>query len=85
MIVAFLDETFEPCEPNPHHRLNKGVVMGLFSRWYRIQYGDSPGNKFHKVFDAMTEKYGELKAHPSIGWDGVRVRVNDPDDSEFYI
>jgi hypothetical protein len=85
MIVAFLDETFEPCEPNPHHRLNKGVVMGLFSHWYRKQYGEMPGNKFHKVFDAMTEKYGELKVHPSIGWDGVRVRVNDPDDSEFYI
>ena len=78
-ISEFLDETFEPCEPNPHHRLNKGVVMGLFSDWYNKWFLEKPGDKFLKVFDAMTEKYGERKVHPSIGWEGVRVRVNDSD------
>ena len=79
-ISEFIDDTFEPCEPNPHHRLNKGVVMGLFSDWYKKWFLEKPGDKFLKVFDAMTEKYGELKVHPSIGWEGVRVR--DPDDSD---
>jgi hypothetical protein len=78
-ISEFIDDTFEPCEPNPHRRLNKGVVMGLFSDWYKKWFLEKPGDKFLKVFDAMTEKYGEPNGYPSPGWEGVRVRVNDSD------
>lgn len=75
-VSAFLEETFEPCETNPHDRLQKSVVQRLFSDWYTKEYGEKTSNKIQKVYDVLTKKYGELKKHPSPGWDGVRqIRV----------
>ena len=75
-VSAFLEETFEPCEPNPHDRLQKSVVQRLFADWYTKEYGEKTSNKIQKVYDVLTKKFGELKKHPSPGWDGVRqIRV----------
>jgi P4 family phage/plasmid primase-like protien len=75
-VSAFLEETFESCEPNPHDRLQKSVVQRLFADWYNKEYGEKISNKIQKVYDVMTKRYGELKKHPAPGWDGVRqIRV----------
>ena len=71
-VSAFLEETFESCEVNPHDRLPKSVVQRLFADWYNKEYGEKTTNKIQKVYDVMTKRYGELKKHPSPGWDGVR-------------
>jgi hypothetical protein len=78
MIPAFINETLEPCEPNPYDRLPKEVVHKLFSDWYKKEYGKIPGNNLiQKIYDAMTKKFGERKKHPSPGWEGVRVITCD--------
>ena len=49
-----------------------------FAQWCENEYEKEfiYHNKIQIVFDAMTEKYGELKEHPSPGWDGVRIRYS---------
>ena len=75
MLCAFINETFEPCEPNPYDRIQKSVIQRLFVDWYYKWYADIRlyGNLIQKLSDAMTEKFGERKKHPSPGWEGVRV------------
>ena len=73
MLCAFINENLEPCEPNPYDRLQKSVVQRLFADWYQKEYGKLGGNLIQKVYDALTEKFGEIKKYPSPGWEGVRV------------
>ena len=75
MISAFIKETFEPCEPNPYDRLQNSVVLRRFHDWYIADKGEVsiPGHIIQKLYDALTEKFGERKKHPSPGWEGVRV------------
>jgi hypothetical protein len=78
MIPAFINEILEPCEPNPYDRLPKEVVHKLFSDWYKKEYGKIPGNNLiQKIYDTLTEKFGEIKKYPSPGWEGVRVITCD--------
>mgnify|MGYP000097236081 CR=1 FL=1 len=71
-VSAFIEDHFEPCEPNPYERLQKSVVQRLFTDWYTKEYGEKTSNKLHVIYDAMTKRYGDLKKHPTPGWDGVR-------------
>ena len=73
MLCAFIKETFEPCEPNPYDRLQKSVVQRQFADWYNMQYGKVCGGLIQKVYDTLTEKFGERKKYPSPGWEGVQV------------
>lgn len=78
MFSAFINENLEPCEPNPYDRLPKEVVHKLFSDWYKKEFGKIiPGNLIQKIYDVLTEKFGERKKHPSPGWEGVRVITYD--------
>ena len=79
MLCAFINETFESCEPNPYDRIQKSVIQRLFVDWYYKWYADIRlyGNIILKVYDALTEKFGEPKKHPSPGWEGVRVITCD--------
>lgn len=77
MLCAFIKETFEPCEPNPYDHLQKSVVQRQFADWYNMEYGKLRGNLIQKVYDTLTEKFGEIKKYPSPGWEGVRVITCD--------
>ena len=77
IVSSFLDETFEPCEPNTGS-IDKRHVSILFADWCIKEYGEIYYNKIQKVFDSMTKKYGELKENPTPTWAGVQ-QIRDSD------
>jgi hypothetical protein len=77
IVSSFLDEKFEPCEPNTGS-IDKRHVSILFADWCIKEYGEIYYNKIQKVFDSMTKKYGELKEDPTPTWAGVQ-QIRDSD------